>query len=344
MGITTPWYGRLNPGGETADGYSVAHICQVHPYEAAEGLCRTCGGPFCADCLVYPFGPAKPPFCVPCAIAAGGVRRNARNPNVVVPKEKKERLKEWRRARRRDLDSPPPDGVATWQRMDDASAEIDDLAAEEEAAREREALRLPPPEPETPTPPPGVNLAPPGPPGSDWREGMDLPVATNFGPPGSSFDRGDDDVAGTEPAPEPETEPLLGAWVEPAAPEPPPRPLADPWTGPAPFEPNPFEPTPLGVETVAVPVEGAADPLASSFGAPPPDPGMLTSFGLGPPDDPTPPTPPPPPAKPSFADIPRSAIRPPVPTRIPAAPTRPAPGDAKALLARIAALRAERGD
>ena len=98
----------------------MAHICQVHPYEAAEGLCRSCGGPFCADCLVYPFGPLKPPFCVPCAVTAGGVRSNARNPTVVVPKETKRRLKEWRKARKRDLDSPPPDGVATWQKMDEA--------------------------------------------------------------------------------------------------------------------------------------------------------------------------------------------------------------------------------
>ena len=72
----------------------MAHICQVHPYEVAEGLCRSCGGPFCADCLVYPFGPVKPPYCVPCAVSAAGVRQTARNPTVVVPKETKRRLKE----------------------------------------------------------------------------------------------------------------------------------------------------------------------------------------------------------------------------------------------------------
>ena len=71
----------LNRRGAAADERGVAQICQVHPYEAAEGLCRSCGGPFCADCLVYPFGPAKPPYCVPCAVtAAGGVRKSARNP------------------------------------------------------------------------------------------------------------------------------------------------------------------------------------------------------------------------------------------------------------------------
>jgi hypothetical protein len=87
----------------------------------------------------------------------------------VVPKETKRRLKEWRKARKRDLESPPPDGVATWQRMDEAATEEDEIEAAAKAAAEREALRLPPPAPETPTPPPGVNLAPPGPPGQDWR-------------------------------------------------------------------------------------------------------------------------------------------------------------------------------
>ncbi len=159
----------------------MAHICQVHPYEVAEGLCRSCGGPFCADCLVYPFGPTKPPYCVPCAVTAAGVRRSARNPRVVVPKETKRRLKEWRKARKRDLQSPSPDGIATWQKMDDAEAVDDEEAVEARDDAEREALRLPPPQPETPTPPPGVNLAPPGPPGHDWRDEIDLPGTDELG-------------------------------------------------------------------------------------------------------------------------------------------------------------------
>jgi hypothetical protein len=44
-------------------------------------------------------------------------------------------------------------------------------------------------------------------------------------------------------------------------------------------------------------------------------------------------------------DVPRSAIRPPTPTRIPAAgPHAPEENDAKAILARIAALRGDRAD
>ena len=181
----------------------MAHICQVHPYEAAEGLCRSCGGPFCADCLVYPFGPVKPPYCVPCAVTAAGVRKSARNPTVAVPKETKQRLKEWRKARKRDLASPPPDGVGTWQRMDEADSAVDEAAAEAQAAAEREALRLPPPEPETPTPPAGVNLAPPGPAGTDWRAEVASPESTDVGAPGPRTDQGPADLAafGSVPIP-----------------------------------------------------------------------------------------------------------------------------------------------
>lgn len=148
----------------------MAHTCIEHPHEQAEGLCRRCGALHCADCLVYPFGPTQPPFCVPCAVAASGLRSNAGKRQLVVPKENKRRLKEWRKARKRDLNAPPPDGVATWQRMDESDAEAEEDAAAVKDAAEREALRLPPPVVETPTPPPGVNLAPPGMSDEDWRD------------------------------------------------------------------------------------------------------------------------------------------------------------------------------
>jgi hypothetical protein len=244
----------------------VAHLCIQHPYEQAEGLCRKCGAPYCADCLVYPFGPAKPPYCIPCAVNAGGVRTTAGSTPMAQPKETKQRLKEWRKARKRDLNSPPPDGVATWQKMDEAAAEDAEEAAQLKAAAEREALRLPPPQPETPTPPPGVNLAPPGPPGADWRDEID--VTGNFGPPGSSVN--------------PE-QPLLGY----APPDD--TPLPD--LGPAPVpehesvgidigfsEPDRFEPTPLaGLADLPEPTHEAPSPYDTG-----------TGFGLGPiSDEPT---------------------------------------------------------
>lgn len=51
--------------------------CDRHLFEEATGLCRTCGRPYCADCLVYAHGPDKAPLCVPCALQASGVRSTA---------------------------------------------------------------------------------------------------------------------------------------------------------------------------------------------------------------------------------------------------------------------------
>ena len=280
----------------------MAHICQVHPYEVAEGLCRSCGGPFCADCLVYPFGPVKPPYCVPCAVSAAGVRTSARNPTVAVPKETKRRLKEWRKARKRDLESPPPDGVATWQKMDEAAVADEEDTAAAQAAAEREALRLPPPKPETPTPPPGINLAPPGPPGSDWRDEIAIPTTddavTGRGPASGEPDAVPPTIAGEsalgagwtggDPGPPTEADRLpqtaaplpaddpYGA----APPVPEPRPYTEPEDAsssfpaiptddPSPFaeafEPTAFEPTPFEPtpDTAPFTVELASDPLAS---------------------------------------------------------------------------------
>jgi hypothetical protein len=51
--------------------------CHVHGFELADNICRNCGGEFCSECLVYAFGPNKPPYCISCALAASGVRANA---------------------------------------------------------------------------------------------------------------------------------------------------------------------------------------------------------------------------------------------------------------------------
>lgn len=52
--------------------------CNTHPFDSAIDVCRRCGHEFCADCLVYAFGTKKPPFCVPCALEAAGVRKSSR--------------------------------------------------------------------------------------------------------------------------------------------------------------------------------------------------------------------------------------------------------------------------
>ena len=48
--------------------------CVRHYEEPVVDHCRTCHRPYCSRCLVYSFGPKKPPFCVGCALSASGVR------------------------------------------------------------------------------------------------------------------------------------------------------------------------------------------------------------------------------------------------------------------------------
>ena len=68
-----------------------------------ENVCSKCGIAFCHDCLVYPRGPKKPPLCVPCAIAAAGVRSSARNQSNLSRREVKKRVREAK-----DLQQPQP--------------------------------------------------------------------------------------------------------------------------------------------------------------------------------------------------------------------------------------------
>ena len=51
----------------------MAH-CVRHYEEPMEAYCRACNRSFCNRCLVYSFGPKKPPYCVGCALSASGVR------------------------------------------------------------------------------------------------------------------------------------------------------------------------------------------------------------------------------------------------------------------------------
>lgn len=55
--------------------------CMRHYEEPVVAHCRTCAKPYCSRCLVYSFGPDKPPFCVGCALNASGVR----NKNKPIP-------------------------------------------------------------------------------------------------------------------------------------------------------------------------------------------------------------------------------------------------------------------
>ena len=54
--------------------------CSKHPHEKGVALCRRCGHGWCGTCLVYAFGPKKPPYCLGCAMLAGGVKSTAAMP------------------------------------------------------------------------------------------------------------------------------------------------------------------------------------------------------------------------------------------------------------------------
>jgi hypothetical protein len=81
--------------------------CAKHQFEPAEDVCRTCGWDFCGECLVYAFGPNKPPYCLSCALAASGVRSGAANPPLRTKKEIKARHKLWMDARSSGQRSAP---------------------------------------------------------------------------------------------------------------------------------------------------------------------------------------------------------------------------------------------
>ena len=69
--------------GDRRDGMS---HCVRHYEETTEASCRSCGAPFCGRCLVYSFGPDKPPFCIGCALNAAGVRNSYQVPSAPSPR------------------------------------------------------------------------------------------------------------------------------------------------------------------------------------------------------------------------------------------------------------------
>ena len=74
--------------------------CGKHPHEMGIDLCRRCGHSWCSTCLVYSFGAKKPPYCMSCAMVAGGVRSNA-----AMPAMPKKQLKAQMRAMKAEAKS-----------------------------------------------------------------------------------------------------------------------------------------------------------------------------------------------------------------------------------------------
>ena len=85
--------------------------CERHQFEAAADRCGRCGHEFCGECIVYSFGPKKPPFCIPCAVAAAGIRSNASSRPVISRREAKRLEKDRRRAIRSGELQPAPMGA-----------------------------------------------------------------------------------------------------------------------------------------------------------------------------------------------------------------------------------------
>ncbi len=70
--------------------------CAKHPHEKGVAICRRCGGSWCNDCLVWAFGEKKPPFCMGCAMVAGGVRTAGARP--AMPKRELKALQKAAKA------------------------------------------------------------------------------------------------------------------------------------------------------------------------------------------------------------------------------------------------------
>lgn len=77
--------------------------CIRHFEEPIAAICGSCSQPFCRRCLVYAFGPKKPPYCVGCALAEAGVRQNARSHGPVALAPDRGTIKAQRKAQREAL-------------------------------------------------------------------------------------------------------------------------------------------------------------------------------------------------------------------------------------------------
>lgn len=83
----------------------MSDTCSKHSFETAAGVCRQCENSYCAECLIFAFGPDKPPYCTTCALNAAGVRHQGakRNPRI-------QRTGFFRRKVLVDPDTPEPLG------------------------------------------------------------------------------------------------------------------------------------------------------------------------------------------------------------------------------------------
>lgn len=101
----------------------ISFSCVRHPMTMGEHICGECGHQFCAECVVFPFGAAKPPMCIACALERGGVRRQSTGRPKLARRSIKERLALQRRAQAPDDDATTPEVPAA--ETDDDEAWLD---------------------------------------------------------------------------------------------------------------------------------------------------------------------------------------------------------------------------
>ena len=85
--------------------------CARHPHERGVSPCRRCGSAWCGDCLVYAFGGKKLPYCMSCAMYAGGIRTVAARP--ALPKREVKRLLKASKAEAKTKPDAKPASVPT---------------------------------------------------------------------------------------------------------------------------------------------------------------------------------------------------------------------------------------
>jgi hypothetical protein len=100
----------------------MADNCAKHTFDVAHTLCRQCGQAFCTTCLVYAFGPSKPPFCVKCAIGASGVRSNAAPQPIRSKQEVRQSQKDAAQAAKEAAAATPAAPIYGRPRMEGTAA------------------------------------------------------------------------------------------------------------------------------------------------------------------------------------------------------------------------------
>ncbi len=125
--------GSVPPGEGDPGGANVSDTCVKHSFETAVGVCRQCRNSYCAECLIYAFGPDKPPYCVTCALNAAGVRHQGATPN---PKKRRRGL-----FRRKPVTD---DGPAPEPGFDDIHIELPERATDPEVTRHVNRRRIDP--------------------------------------------------------------------------------------------------------------------------------------------------------------------------------------------------------